>query len=107
MPPFSTELRRLDAPDLDVLVESIGAEADGEDRNRLRAQRKQLVADRRARVVGAVGQHDEAGQRNAVELLARLLDRRPPRCVSLALNVRSATLSTRCALRREAEQAAR
>ena len=64
---------------------------------------EQLVADRRARVVGAVAQHDESGQRHRVELLTRLLDRvadvrlagverqTPTRCRSAARRTRSGT----------------
>ena len=90
-------VRRVDAPDLDVLAELLGAEPDGEHRNRLRAQREQLVADRRARVVGAVGEHDEPGQRNAVELLARLLDRAAE--MRLARVERDVAQRCRCAAR--------
>ncbi len=66
--------RRLDPLDLDVLVEPVRAEPDGEYRNRLRAKRQQLVAHRGAGVVGAVAHDDETRQRNRVQLLACLLD---------------------------------
>ena len=69
-------VRGLDPPDLDVLVEPVRAESDGEDRNRFGAKREQLVGDRRARVVGAVAHDHESRKRHGVQLLARLLDRR-------------------------------
>ena len=73
--PFEHRPGGFDAPDLDVLVEAGCAKSDREDRHRPRAQRQQLVGDWGPRVVGAIGQQHEPGQRNRLELLARLLDR--------------------------------
>ena len=98
-------VRRLDAANLDVLVESIGAESDGEDRNGLRAQRQQLVADRRARVVGAVGQHDEPRERHARPAPAAPVRSRRPGASAFASNVRLRGAVDSLRAGRKAEQA--
>ena len=57
------------------LREVILADADREHRNRPRLQARQRFVERRVRGVGAVGDHDETGERQPGQLVARALER--------------------------------
>jgi len=87
---------RLDAANLDVLVEPVLADADREDRDRAGAQREQLVADRRARVVGAVG-HEHDTRYGTDSSSWRTRSTASPRWVCWASKVRPFVLSMRSA----------
>ena len=67
--------RRLDAGDLNVAVKVFLANADRKYGNRSRLQAGQRFVQRCVRRVGAVGDHDEAGQRQPRELVARAFER--------------------------------
>ena len=67
--------RRFHAAHFDVAGEPLRSDSDREDRDLLRAQREQFVGDGRARVVGAVGQDDEAGERHHLQFAPRRLER--------------------------------
>ncbi len=81
--------RRFDARHLDVAGEALLAEADREYRNRSRLEAVERFVERGVGRVGAVGDHDEAGERQAGELVARALERRPePRGGAVVFQVR-------------------
>ncbi len=69
-------LRRADAIDLDVARQLRAADADGEDRQLLRLQAEQGVAERHVARVGAVGHEHDAGHRQPGQFLARAVERR-------------------------------
>ena len=72
--------RRLDARHLDVVRETLLADADGEHRNRSRFQAGERLVDRGVGRVGAVRHHHEAGQRQPGELVAGAIKRLAEPC---------------------------
>ncbi len=72
---FEDEAWRFHAGDLHVVREAFLAEADGEDRNRARLEACERIVDRRVGRVSAVGDHHEAGERQARQLVARAFER--------------------------------
>ena len=73
--PAQDAARRFDPPQLYVAVELLLAQADREDRNTRRLDREQRLGQTLHRVVGAVGHHDQAGERYVRELVVRPLER--------------------------------
>ena len=96
--------RRLDACHLHVAGEAFLADADGEDRNRSRLERGERLVDRGVGGVRAVGQHHQAGQRQARELVARAVERRRQACGGAA-ELQLAGRGDAFGRRREAEEA--
>ena len=69
--------RRGHTAQLDVALELLAAQPDGEDRHARRLQRQQRLAQAALEVVRAVAHHDQAGQRHARQLVVRPLERPP------------------------------
>ena len=66
--------RRGDPAHLDVALGGLAPDADGEDRHARGLQRQQRRLERAAAGVGAVADHDQAGQRHAGQLLAGVIE---------------------------------
>ena len=68
---FQHGARRLDAGHLDVAREALGTDADGKYRDRSRFHAGERFVERRVGGVGPVGDEDDAGERQAGEVVAR------------------------------------
>ncbi len=72
--PLQRDARSADPANLDVARQRLLPDADGEDRQPLRLQGEQRLAERGFRGVRAVADHDQPGQRQAGQLLARAVE---------------------------------
>ena len=87
--PLSVERGVSTRRDLDVAREALLADADGEDGNGPRLQAGERLVERGVGRVGAVGDHDQPGERQPGQLVARALERRPePRRRAVVFQIR-------------------